>query len=315
MFDAQFKAESVRLCLRANRSITQVASDLDLTETALRQWVKRAQIDADTGPVDALTTAERQELAQLRRDNKRLLMERDILKKHTKWQPGMRGNARRNNAVARRNETTNLTAQCISIGMKFFPKIAAACGIILTISASQLRTSAAVLAAAAPPGAAPPATSPAGSPPVQRSQLVPQTAYGPLSITQQVAETPWKDRQEAMRRNEARRLTKDQIHDDTLLLSQVMDLFFVARTPEDKIALDVRARDFPTLEKLAPYSVEATYHGIHGVGERARFCTRPPDEMFHCAPDFKAHPRTPDSSPYEVKVLPSKLAMLVIRDL
>jgi transposase len=52
-----------------------------LTETALRDWVKRAEIDAGNGPKDALTTAERQELQQLRRDNKRLMMEREILKK------------------------------------------------------------------------------------------------------------------------------------------------------------------------------------------------------------------------------------------
>ncbi len=53
---------------------------LDLTETALREWVKRADIDAGKGPPEALTTAEREELARLRRDNKRLTMERDILK-------------------------------------------------------------------------------------------------------------------------------------------------------------------------------------------------------------------------------------------
>jgi transposase len=53
---------------------------LDLTETALRDWVKRADIDAGKGPPEALTTAEREEMARLRRENKRLTMERDILK-------------------------------------------------------------------------------------------------------------------------------------------------------------------------------------------------------------------------------------------
>jgi transposase-like protein len=43
--------------------------------------VKQAKVDAGQGPPDALTTAEREELQQLRRDNKRLQMERDILKK------------------------------------------------------------------------------------------------------------------------------------------------------------------------------------------------------------------------------------------
>ena len=80
-FDATFKAEAVRLCKVGDRSIAQVAVDLDLTETALREWVKRADVDAGDGPPGALTTDEREELARLRRENKRLQMEREILKK------------------------------------------------------------------------------------------------------------------------------------------------------------------------------------------------------------------------------------------
>ena len=80
-FSAEFKAEAVRLCKVGDRSVTQVAADLDLTETALRDWVKRSDIDAGNGPPGALTSDERTELAQLRRENKRLLMEREILKK------------------------------------------------------------------------------------------------------------------------------------------------------------------------------------------------------------------------------------------
>ena len=79
-FDAEFKTEAVRLCKVGDRSIGKVAEDLDLTETALRAWVKRADIDAGAGPPGALTTVEREELTQLRRDVKRLKMERDILK-------------------------------------------------------------------------------------------------------------------------------------------------------------------------------------------------------------------------------------------
>jgi transposase-like protein len=79
-FAPEFKAEAVRLCKVGDRTITQVAEDLDLTETALREWVKRADIDAGKGPPDALTTAEREEMARLRRELKRVTMERDILK-------------------------------------------------------------------------------------------------------------------------------------------------------------------------------------------------------------------------------------------
>ena len=80
-FTAEFKAEAVRLCKVGDRPVQQVAKDLDLTETALRDWVKRADVDAGQGPPSALTTAEREELTQLRRENKRLQMEREILKK------------------------------------------------------------------------------------------------------------------------------------------------------------------------------------------------------------------------------------------
>lgn len=66
-FSREFKAEAVRLCRVGDRTIAQVAVDLDLTETALREWVTRADIDAGKGPPEALTTAEREELARLPR--------------------------------------------------------------------------------------------------------------------------------------------------------------------------------------------------------------------------------------------------------
>ena len=79
-FTAEFKAETVRLCRVGDRTIAEVAADLDLTESALRGWLKQADVDAGKGPPEALTTAEREELGKLRRENKRLTMERDILK-------------------------------------------------------------------------------------------------------------------------------------------------------------------------------------------------------------------------------------------
>jgi transposase len=82
-FTKEFKAEAVKLCRVGDRTIRQIALDLDLTETALRQWVERAAIDAGHGPAGALTTDEREELSRLRRENKRLLMEHAILKKAT----------------------------------------------------------------------------------------------------------------------------------------------------------------------------------------------------------------------------------------
>jgi transposase len=71
----------VRLCALGERSIGQVAIDLDLTESALRGWVAGADANTGAAKPEVLSSTERQELQQLRRDNKRLLMERDILKK------------------------------------------------------------------------------------------------------------------------------------------------------------------------------------------------------------------------------------------
>ena len=79
-FTPEFKADAVKLVQTSGRSVPDVAREFDLTETALREWVKRANIDAGKGPPGALTTAEREELVALRRETKRLRMERDILK-------------------------------------------------------------------------------------------------------------------------------------------------------------------------------------------------------------------------------------------
>ncbi len=80
-FTPEFKAEVVELCRAGDRSIGQVSRDLGLTETAVRSWVRQADVDA--GRRDGLTTAERQELAGLRKENRILREERDILKRAT----------------------------------------------------------------------------------------------------------------------------------------------------------------------------------------------------------------------------------------
>ncbi len=79
-FTDEFKAGAVRLVLDEGKSVSATARDLDLTETALREWVKRARADRSHGRT-GLTTAEREELARLRKENRELRTERDILKK------------------------------------------------------------------------------------------------------------------------------------------------------------------------------------------------------------------------------------------
>jgi transposase len=79
-FDDDFKAQAVRWVLDEGKSVGAVARDLDLTETALREWVNRARADRTKGKT-GLTTAEREELARLRKEVRILREEREILRK------------------------------------------------------------------------------------------------------------------------------------------------------------------------------------------------------------------------------------------
>ncbi len=80
-FTKEFKAEVVELVRQSGNSVASVARDLDLTQTAVRAWVKQADVDA--GHREGLTSAQLAELAQLRKENRVLREERDILKRAT----------------------------------------------------------------------------------------------------------------------------------------------------------------------------------------------------------------------------------------
>jgi transposase len=79
-FNDEFKAQAVRLVLEDGKSIAAVAGDLDLTPSVLGRWVTHARADRTKGRT-GLTTAERDELARLRKENRILREEREILKK------------------------------------------------------------------------------------------------------------------------------------------------------------------------------------------------------------------------------------------
>jgi transposase len=81
-FTPEFKAEIVGLCQQGDRSVGQVAKDFDLTETAVREWVKQAERDAGTRS-DGLTSTEQQELTRLRRENRQLREDVEILRRAT----------------------------------------------------------------------------------------------------------------------------------------------------------------------------------------------------------------------------------------
>ncbi|GAC1431729.1 MAG: hypothetical protein NVSMB62_28730 [Acidobacteriaceae bacterium] len=93
-FTDDFKAGAVRLVLDEGKTVMQVARDLDLTASALRQWVERARADRSKGKT-GLTSEERIELARLRKEVRELRMEREILKKAAVGSGGQRNNVLR----------------------------------------------------------------------------------------------------------------------------------------------------------------------------------------------------------------------------
>jgi transposase len=79
-YPPEFRAEAVRLVKAGGRDPEQLARDLGCSAQAIRNWVRQADLDSGQRQ-DGLTTAEREELAQLRRENRVLREEREILRK------------------------------------------------------------------------------------------------------------------------------------------------------------------------------------------------------------------------------------------
>ena len=82
-FSREFKLEAVKLVKEGGLPVTAAARDLGIAQTSLSRWVRQYDVDHGKGPEDVLTTEEKEELRRLRRDNRRLRMEREILKKAT----------------------------------------------------------------------------------------------------------------------------------------------------------------------------------------------------------------------------------------
>ena len=76
-YPPEFRAEAVRLARQPGQSIRRVAMDLGISNESLRRWVIQAEIDRGDSP--GLTTDERVELTRLRRENRTLRVEREIL--------------------------------------------------------------------------------------------------------------------------------------------------------------------------------------------------------------------------------------------
>ena len=80
-FTEEQKADAIRLVRVSGESVAKIARELDLTENSLRNWVKQADIDEGKGASGALTTEEKAEVRRLKKELRRVTMERDFLKK------------------------------------------------------------------------------------------------------------------------------------------------------------------------------------------------------------------------------------------
>jgi len=80
-FTDEFKRDAVALVIDEDRKIVDVAESLGIGEGTLGNWVRQARIDR--GERAGVSTSEREELVELRRENARLRMERDLLKRAT----------------------------------------------------------------------------------------------------------------------------------------------------------------------------------------------------------------------------------------
>ena len=78
-YPAEFRQRAVELARLREKPVTQLASDLGVSDQALRNWLRQA--DIDEGRRAGLTTEERAELVRLRRANRVLEMENEILKR------------------------------------------------------------------------------------------------------------------------------------------------------------------------------------------------------------------------------------------
>jgi transposase len=79
-YPPEFKAEAVRLRRSGAQPVSVTARDLSVSTESLRQWLKQADLDEGRRQ-DGLTSSEREELSRLRRENRILREEREILRK------------------------------------------------------------------------------------------------------------------------------------------------------------------------------------------------------------------------------------------
>lgn len=77
----EFRRRAVELAREQTKPVAELATDLGISQSCLRNWMTQADTDENGGSADRLTSAEKKELAELRRKNRQLEMENEILKR------------------------------------------------------------------------------------------------------------------------------------------------------------------------------------------------------------------------------------------
>jgi transposase len=80
-YSEEFKAGAVGLVLEEGKGVVEAARDLGMPQSVLSRWVEQARADGGKSLRGTLTSSEKEELARLRKENRTLRVERDILKK------------------------------------------------------------------------------------------------------------------------------------------------------------------------------------------------------------------------------------------
>ena len=83
-YPKEFRAQVVQIARTGNRRLAEVAAEFEVSTDSVRRWVKQAELD-DGERKDGITSDERKELRRLRRELRRVKMEREILAKAAAW--------------------------------------------------------------------------------------------------------------------------------------------------------------------------------------------------------------------------------------
>ena len=115
-YPEDFRRDAVALVRSSEKSIPVLARELGVSPQSLRNWAKQTQLDSGVRR-DGLTSEEREELRRLRRENRRLEQQRDILKSHGLLRQGERGTVSSFRFIAAEKANHPVSLLCAVLGV------------------------------------------------------------------------------------------------------------------------------------------------------------------------------------------------------